>query len=75
MAPPTPDTVTATHAIQPNSIIIESAYIFKNNRNANFDIRFMLSISAEDNGDSILCGVYFTVINVEWGGSSERVSL
>ncbi|PAL09685.1 hypothetical protein B8W99_20385 [Peribacillus simplex] len=57
MAPPTPDTVTATHAIQPNFIIIESAYIFKNNRNANFDIRFMLSISAEDNGDSILCGV------------------
>jgi hypothetical protein len=64
--------VTATHAIQPNFIIIESAYIFKNNRNANFDIRL---ISAEGNGDSILCGVNFTVINVEWGGSSERVSL
>ncbi|MCK2004676.1 hypothetical protein MZM54_25145 [[Brevibacterium] frigoritolerans] len=72
MAPPTPDTVTATHAIQPNFIIIESAYIFKNNRIANFDIHF---ISAEDNGDSILCGVYFTGIDVEWGASSERVSL
>jgi len=28
-APPTPDTMTATHAIQPIIIIIESAYNFK----------------------------------------------
>ncbi|MFJ7855899.1 hypothetical protein ACIQX3_24570 [Peribacillus frigoritolerans] len=30
LAPPTPDTMTATHAIQPIIIIKESAYIVKN---------------------------------------------